>query len=54
MIKDKEYHRKNSKKNYDKNKKMSNLYQHGQALDGESYTEFKKRMKGNNKKAPTF
>lgn len=53
MIKDKEYHRRNSKKNYDLNKKISNLYKHGQALDGESYTEFKNRIKGK-KKSPTF
>lgn len=55
MIKDKEYHRQNSKKNYKLNKDIRKRYQSGEAEPGTSYSEFKKNVIGSNKKkAPTF
>jgi len=41
----KEYHRKNSKKNYEVNKKLSELYKSIESNPGETFTQFKKRKK---------
>ena len=49
VIKDKQYHRDNSKKNYKLNKKLSNRYQSGEANPGETFSKFKERVLGKNK-----
>jgi len=55
MIKNKKYHRDNSKKNYELNKNLRKRYQSGEAESGTTFSEFKKNVLGSNKKkAPSF
>lgn len=55
MIKDKKYHRDNSKKNYELDKNLRKRYQSGEPEPGTTFSEFKKTVLGSNKKkSPSF
>jgi len=55
MIKDKKYHRDNSKKNYERNKELRKRYQSGESEPGTTFSEFKRTVLGSNKKkSPSF